>query len=290
MACFYPLQAYQTDQGDITFAERGQIRRELKLPCGQCIGCRLERSRQWATRCIHEAQMHDHNCFITLTYTDEHNPHDLIYRHFQKFMKRLRRLHKVRFYMCGEYGENTGRPHFHACIFGFDFKDKKLFRSLPSGSNLYTSETLEKLWPFGYSTIGDVTFESAAYVARYVMKKVTGSNADDRYWSVNPYTGEAIKITPEFNNMSRKPGIGKPWLDKYLSDVYPAGKCIINATPTKPPRFYKNIYENINPLRLEEINYEAMLKVNPLDTTPERLLTRELVTKARLQHKIRGFV
>jgi hypothetical protein len=293
MTCFFPLDAFQLDNGEISFTERGAIRRKLILPCGQCTGCRLERSRQWATRCIHEAQMHKENCFITLTYNDENIQHDLIYRHFQKFLKRFRKAiapKQIRYYMCGEYGEQTGRPHFHACIFGYDFPDRVLFKQLDSGSSLYLSAELESLWPFGYSTVGDVTFESAAYVARYVMKKVTGRNAENRYWSVNPITGEAVQITPEFNRMSLKPGIGATWFDKYHRDIYNAGQgqVRINGQLTKAPRYYDKKYENINPFKLEDFQYERSLKINPFDQTAERLAVRHEVCKAKLKLKLRG--
>ena len=151
------------------------------VPCGQCIGCRLERSRQWAIRCVHEASLHTDNCFITLTYSPDCLPSDGSLNHddFQKFFKRLRKHiapKKIRYYMCGEYGEDLqqpsklGRPHFHACLFGLDFDDKQLY-IVRDDVKLYTSATLEKIWGKGFVTIGDVTFESAAYVARYIAKK-----------------------------------------------------------------------------------------------------------------------
>lgn len=290
MTCFHPLTAYRLENGEISFNERGQTKAKLTLPCGQCQGCRLERSRQWAVRCIHESKMHKQNCFITLTYNDENYQYDLIYRHFQKFLKRLRKRYgNVRYYMAGEYGSQTNRPHFHACLFGIDFDDKKLFRSLPSGSHLYTSKKLEELWPFGYSTIGDVTFESAAYVARYVMKKVTGHNAESHYQIACPITGEIKPITPEFNRMSLKPGIGKTFLEKYKSDIYPNGTMIINGSKQKPPRYYEKWYAELEPLKYEELQYERLLKVNYDDQTKQRLSDAETVLKAKLTHKKRGF-
>lgn len=283
MACFYPLNAFQLENGQIVFAERGKIRRSLVLPCGQCIGCRLERSRQWAMRCLHESKLHSQNSFITLTYADEHHTPSLNYRDFQKFCKRLRkRLGKFRFYMCGEYGGLNGRPHFHACIFGLDFPDKKIFRELPNG-NLYTSKILEELWPFGYSTIGDVTFETAAYVARYVMKKITGANADDRYWSCDDRTGELTKIVPEFNRMSLKPGIGARWLEKYMSDVYPSGHVVMNGIKSKPPRYYEKMYAELKPLDMETLQYDRYQLVNHDDQTPERLEVRATVVRAKIK-------
>lgn len=293
MACFYPKTAYKLDNGQISFNEKGKTKQELTLPCGRCCGCKLERSRQWAVRCMHEAQMHPENCFITLTYNDENAQYDLIYRHYQKFMKRLRKAFpgkSIRFYMAGEYGELNGRPHFHACIFGHDFQDKYAFTKLPSGALLYRSEQLESLWPFGYSTIGEVTFESAAYVARYVMKKKHGSNAKEHYWSISAETGEARQISPEFNKMSLKPGIGKLWLDKYKSDVYPNGTCIVNGMKIKPPRYYEKQYKELEPLNYERLQHERYLTIPWKDTTKQRLSDREVVCKAKLTHKKRGFI
>ena len=137
MPCFHPLRAFKTSAGEVVFTEhaRYDIVTQLSLPCGQCSGCRLERSRQWAMRCVHEAAAYDCNAFITLTYDEENLPADgsLNYDHFQLFMKRLRKAiepNKVRFYMCGEYGEENGRPHFHACLFGYDFPDKVMLSVL----------------------------------------------------------------------------------------------------------------------------------------------------------------
>lgn len=174
MACFHPLRAFKTSCGEVVFSELGRydIALQLSLPCGQCIGCRLERSRQWAMRCMHEASAFDSNAFVTLTYDDASLPPNgsLKYSDYQLFMKRLRKAiepSKVRFYMCGEYGEEEFRPHFHACLFGFDFPDKVKFKTTGSGSTIYTSKMLETLWPHGLCSTADVTFESAAYVARY---------------------------------------------------------------------------------------------------------------------------
>ena len=209
MPCYHPLDAARTAAGIIIFhRNHSNIVEVLKLPCGQCVGCRLERSRQWAIRCVHEASLYDDNCFITLTYRDADLPADmsLNLKHFQKFMKRLRKRFGsgIRFYHCGEYGTLLGRPHYHACIFNFDFPDKKLF-TIRDGINLYTSQALDELWPYGFSTIGSVTFESAAYTARYIMKKINGDAAKDHYEYVNPSTGEISLRKPEYTTMSRLP-------------------------------------------------------------------------------------
>jgi hypothetical protein len=200
--------------------------------------------------------MYESNCFITLTISDDgferlakergySNKHTLDVRDWQLFMKRLRKRYGagIRFYMCGEYGEQSGRPHYHACIFNFDFPDKELW-SVRDGIQLYRSDSLEELWPYGFSTIGNVTFESAAYVARYIMKKIKGDNADSYYKDrVDPETGEIYSIKPEFTTMSRRPGIGKAWYDMFKADLYPHGYVVMRGAKCKVPRFYDDLLE-----------------------------------------------
>jgi len=289
MPCYYPLTAYRLYEGGIVFYEPKDWQQQLQLPCAQCIGCRLERSRQWAIRCMHESQLHSENCFITLTYNDDHLPPDnsLNYRDFQLFMKRLRFRFpktKIRFYMAGEYGEQFGRPHFHACIFGLNFDDKETLRKSPSGSMLYRSSILEELWPFGYSSIGDVTFESAAYVARYIMKKITGNQSAVHYEGVDTSTGEVITRKSEFNKMSLKPGIGAGWYNLYKTDVYPHDFVVLNGKKLKPPKFYDKKFKNDNPFEWDEVLFsrETVGKLHVLDQTPERLAVQEKVLSARL--------
>lgn len=243
--------------------------------------------------------MHASNCFITLTYDNEHCPKDysLNYEDFQLFMKRLRKRYTgktIRFYMAGEYGESFDRPHFHACIFGHDFEDKKVFKRTSTGSTLYTSKILEELWPHGYSSIGDVNFESAAYVARYIMKKQTGkARLDEKGNLIDPEqhyefcdleTGELIKRTPEFNKMSLKPGIGQAWFDKYMSDVYPADQVVVRGKKCRPPRFYDGKFKKLFPDTFDDIQYARELEGRSRfeDNTLERLAVKEKVALAKL--------
>lgn len=315
--------------GQITFnRSAGFSDLPLTLPCGQCVGCRLERSRQWAIRCTHEASLHADNCFITLTYNDDHLPEDksLNVEHFQRFMKRLRSYdvrtrkkqakeqgipyvpRRIKFYHCGEYGDNFGRPHFHACLFNFDFPDRRIWRTTGKDNEtiLYRSETLERLWSdpetgesFGYSSIGEVTFESAAYVARYVLKKVTGHKALN--WHVDPQTLEwtpphymdletGVIRTPEYTTMSRggnvkgQGGIGKDWIDKYASDVYPHDFFYLRGKKMRPPKFYDAQFELLSPDEFAKIRSRRKrgAKDHADNNTPERLKTREIVQQARL--------
>jgi hypothetical protein len=245
---------------------------------------------------MHESKMHEENSFLTLTYAPENLPENNSLKHedVQAFLKKLRhycwRVHgkKVRYYMCGEYGEQFDRPHYHIVLFGFKFDDEKYFFTSPSGSRVYTSEKLTKIWGLGHTTTGNVTFESAAYVARYVMKKITGDQAKAHYGgeTTDQNTGEIkLKKKPEYNKMSLKPGIGQTWLDQYKNDVYPSDQVIIRNRPTKPPRFYDKKYSLEHPLEFEQIQHhrEIAARANHQDNTLERLAVKEKVTEAKLK-------
>lgn len=293
MPCFYPLQAWrartvnQTGKRGIVFNPRdGFHDLPVTVACGQCVGCRLERSRQWAIRCVHEAELYDRNCFVTLTYADEFLPEggSLVKSDFQKFMKRLRKRfpgERIRFYHCGEYGEQFKRPHYHAVLFGFDFPDK-LPKGMRNGFPVWESTALRELWPYGRSEIGSVTFQSAAYVARYVMKKVTGEKAEAHYASVDGDTGEMFSREPEYVTMSRRPGIGKRWFDRFKAETYRDDAVLVNGRLVKPPRFYDMQFELEDEKRLKALKVRRRLKMNPEEQTPERLAVREECAKARV--------
>lgn len=292
MACFHPLDGYQAlvdgpgGKRAVVFRKPDWAFMPVRLPCGGCVGCRLERSRQWAVRCMHEASLYDENCFITLTYDDEHLPGNcsLDKGAFPKFMKRLRRRvnERVRYYHCGEYGDRFGRPHLHALLFGWDFRDKVPW-SVRGKMQTWRSGFLEELWPFGQSEIGSLTFESAAYVARYVMKKRTGVNAWMSYQEVNLESGElSDPREPEYSTMSRRPGIGKPWLDKYMCEVYPSDGVVMRGRLMKPPRYYDLAYELVDAAGALEVSRERRRARRREDETPERLAVRKQVAEARL--------
>lgn len=291
MPCFHPLRAFRTTAGDVVFTDvsRDRIVEELTLACGQCIGCRLERSRQWAVRIMHEASTHESNCFITLTYDDDHLPDDLSlnYKHFQDFIKRYRKQVSpvlIRYFVAGEYGDKLQRPHYHACIFGHSFSDLRLHGKSESGATIFTSEFLQQLWPFGYSSVGELTFESAAYVARYVLKKVTGAQSDRHYELIDPTSGEIAKRAPEFCRMSLKPGIGAKWLGKFMTDVYPHDHVISRGHPAKPPRYYDKLLDRSNPDLMESIKVSRAEKAleRAADHTTDRLRVKETIAKRRV--------
>jgi len=293
MPCYAPKLVYRSKDGKnangkwpITFSPRdGYTDLQLTIPCGQCIGCRLERSRQWAIRCVHESQLHEANSFLTLTYDQDHLPANgsLVKQHFQKFIKRLRRSipDKIRYFHCGEYGELLGRPHYHAIIFGYDFPDK-VQHSKENDHILYSSKHLATLWPFGQALIGDVTFESAAYVARYVIKKRTGKQAAEHY-------GEKI---PPYVTMSRRPGIAADWLKQFKTDIYPEDHVVIrNGQICKPPKFYDKKLEQSSPEEYKKIrktrHESAILRKD--DNTPQRLQVKERLKLKQLEQLKRGY-
>jgi len=226
--------------------------------------------------------MHDNNCFITLTYNDQNLPGDfsLVKKHFQDFMKRLRFKFGpgIRYFHCGEYGEENKRPHYHACLFNFDFQDKELF-STRQGVLLYTSPDLVSLWPFGFSTIGNVTFESAAYVARYITKKITGDQAADHYQG----------RLPEYTTMSLKPAIGHGWFEKFFEDIYPHDLAIINGKKMKPPKYYDKLYDITHPGQMLKIkaNRKKATIERADNNTLRRLQDRETCKQKQLQQLIR---
>lgn len=249
------------------------------LPCGQCYQCRLERSREWAARCILEAQMHKENCFVTLTYDDAHLPSDygLQKSDLTNFFKRLRYNTgvKLRYFACGEYGDLYSRPHYHICIFGFRPKDLVLIAQ-NRGVNLYSSDDILKAWQGrGFVSVGDVTFESAAYVARYVMKKVTGERASEHYQGRQP----------EYVVMSRRPGIAASWFEKYSEDVYPNDFLVIRDNiKCKPPRYFDSLYDvYYGEGSIESIKEERQIKaVKRFNRNLDEFTLSRMITKARV--------
>lgn len=274
----------------------------IEVPCGQCVGCRLERSRQWGLRIKFEAQMHKENSFLTLTYNNEFLPEDLSLnlRHHQLFMKRVRKKFGtgIRYFMCGEYGEGKGsrilNPHFHYILFGKDFADKKHWQQNEQGDWLYTSETLDNLWSdgkgnnMGFTSIGDVNFFTAAYVARYCLKKVTGDRAAEHYKKpvVHPVTGEICDTPrrPEFAAMSKRPAIGHEWLKKYRGDVYPKDFITHDGVKMRPPAAFDKALEKVDPKLFRKMKAERKRSAakHKADNNDSRLAVKEAVRATRI--------
>lgn len=250
MTCYCPLDGWLAKQRNPETGRRpvvfkmadALLDRPIKIPCGKCIGCKLDKSRTWAIRMSHEAASHQQNAFITLTYSDEHLPEDLSLNldDIQKFFKRYRKSiepNKIRIFYCGEYGELNARPHYHAIIFGHDFDDQVYFKS-NNDNKIYISEKLDNLWGKGFSSIGKFDYASAGYVARYSLKKLTGNIASAHY------NGRR----PEFANMSSRPkAIGQEWIEKYYREIYPDDFIIFNGQKIQPPAYYDKCLETLDP-------------------------------------------
>lgn len=297
MACFSPLHGFRS-RGVNSSGKRSLVFRlsaglysePVTVPCGVCVGCRVDRSRQWATRCEHEAALHDRKCFITLTYDQEHLPPggSLVKRDWQLFMKRLRRASGLRcsFFMCGEYGETTLRPHYHACLFGVDFPDQKLYKRNKRGESLYTSELLSRLWPLGQSVVGALTFESAAYVARYIMAKRLGPGAWREYCEVDQDTGELVNMRiPEYCQASLRPAIGKRFYEEFGKDLYPQDAAVVQGKELAVPRYYNKLLERDDPALLARLKVyrKAKAKRYESEQSRERRAARKAVLEARLK-------
>jgi hypothetical protein len=273
MGCNFPIEAYQPPGGGRLIFNRKYGQKQglnrIDVPCNNCMGCKMDYTRQWAMRCTHEASLHEDNAFITLTYDEEHVPSDgsLDHSHFQKFFKRLRRslppdYPPVKYYMCGEYGDvqpgwphkELGRPHYHALVFGYDWPDKELFGTR-GGYEIFGSELLAHQWQLGHVELGTVTFESACYTAGYVSKKLKRSHYgyNDRYNTRDTLTGELAVRSPEYCQMSRggkkrqkdgtvtsTGGIGKEWFDKYRGDL-DKDFITMRGQRMRPPKYYDRL-------------------------------------------------
>ncbi|AZL82965.1 replication initiator protein [Apis mellifera associated microvirus 18] len=242
---------------------------------------------------MHELQTHERASFLTLTYDDDHVPKDgsLNVKHFQDFMKRLRRgcSSPLRFFHCGEYGEENARPHYHCILFGEDFmSDRVPYKKTPLGHQIYVSPRLSEVWGNGaleQQHIGDVTFESAAYVARYCLKKITGPSAQEHYQGRKP----------EYVTMSRRPGIGAHWYSRFSKEVYPSDSVVLrrknSCIEMRPPDFYDKLLEKADPKLFAQIKRErsvaATEAANHPDQRSRRLLDREAVKKATIDQTLK---
>jgi len=241
---------------------------------------------------MHEAQLHEEKSFITLTYNEENLPPGgtLNPEHFVLFMKRLRKslcAKKIRFYHCGEYGDELGRPHYHALIFGHSFPDKyQMPGKTKSGELRFRSPSLDKLWGMGNCEVGNVTLKSAAYCTGYIMKKINGQMAERHYQKLDLSTGEIHVLHPEYCTMSRMPGIGKLWYEKFKGDVFPHDYAVMSGIKSKVPTFYDKLLKKEDRDSYDDIKKNRKKKMQTRDvirhSSPSRLAVRETVTKARI--------
>lgn len=302
MPCFKPIKGYRAPNGRVTFNRKNSTGALAEVPCGQCIGCRLDYSQSWAIRCLHEASLYDDNSFLTLTYNDESLPPygSLNPEHFTLFMKRFRaeiEPLKIKFYMCGEYGE-LRRPHYHALIFGYEFPDKTLWSFGQQKNPLYRSAQLERLWPHGFGSIGELNHKTAGYVARYTIKKLRGPALSVRdpetdllpYQVVDLATGQVVDLHPEYGRMSRggskkgSHGIGYEWYQKFKTDVFPDDFVIHNGKKVKTPNYYRTLLATEDPDLADELRSirVAAAATHKVDQTRERLEVREKVKNAQI--------
>ncbi|WNK14056.1 MAG: replication initiator protein [Microvirus sp.] len=303
MPCYSPLTGYKsrflTEKGKrkIVFnRSHGFSDQTMQVPCGQCIGCRIEKSRMWAIRCTHESRMHTANCFVTLTYAPENLPpgETLVIRDLQLFNKRLRKtLGPFRFYACGEYGEKGNRPHYHLVIFGLNFAaDRKLYSLSAKGNPNYTSQTLTEIWGKGRAELSDFNYSTAAYTARYVMKKQNGKNAmqHENYSRLNTSSGEIYQVQPEFALMSRRPGIGAGWYEQYKTDAFPSDFLIHQGRKHTVPRYYLDKLTKENPTEAETIKQKRKQAriTTAANNTSDRLAVREECKTAQLSQLTRS--
>lgn len=306
MACYHPITCWRSLRGPgasgkvpIVFqAEFGDPFSEMQVPCGQCVGCRMDKSQAWALRMVHERAEHDLAIFVTFTYNRENLPFppSLDKRHLQLFWKRLRKniwandpnrddpelSIKIKYFSVGEYGGQTNRPHYHAIIYGIDFPDKRRHKKSKSGSTIFVSDKLNELWGRGHCYIGNVNAQSAGYCARYSLKKVNGEMAKEHYEFIDPNTGEISYLQKEY--LAASQGLGLGYYEKYADTMYVRDNCILNGRQAPIPKYYDSKLGIDNPEKLEAIKLrrreKALLRAD--DNTPSRLAVREEIKLAQV--------
>lgn len=291
LACYHPLLMYRgrktsptgkrplvmrPQDAQYVLENDGSVHLDcVHVPCGVCIGCRMETARQWTVRIMHEGEMHCRNCVLTLTYDDFHLPEGgtLVKRDLQLFMKRLRKKYGagIKFFACGEYGKDFARPHYHVVVFGMDFPDRTLWKAhVKAEKCIYRSASLEALWTFGFSSVGILNESSAAYVARYVTKKVVGELEKP------VYDGRISEYCVASRGGRKGKGLAFQWFEKFYGDVYPKDFVTINSYHHQPPKYYDRMYEQMEPDRFAEIKKARRERAqdNP-NNTGRRLVERE---------------
>lgn len=280
----------------------------MKVPCLQCIGCQETYSKEWAIRCMLEAQQWKQNFFLTLTYDEDNIPRDdelvnkktgevfendnwlqghLVPEHLTAFFKKLRRHYEyhynhdnIRFYACGEYGDQTKRPHYHAVVFNLPIEPDKLkvHHISKNGDILWECDKIQKIWGKGFVSLAEVNWDTCAYVARYVMKKMKGWKEDEFYYEQG--------MSPEFVRMSRKPGIGLQFFDDHFQDIYKNDEIILKGhrekiQPVKPPSYYDRKYDLLDHEALTAIKEKRKAIAKEVNKT--KALQTSLSEKDRLK-------
>lgn len=260
----YCGRSWQSSYVDSVSKRASKIVREfIEIPCGNCLQCRIDYTKQWADRCMLEMKNHESSYFLTVTYDDDHVPKSgtkqfdsdtgeyiglkydgecmsLRKKDLQDFFKRLRKnsKQKIRYYACGEYGDDTCRPHYHIIAFGLKLDDLVPLGNPNQRGCYYSSKLLDECWPNGKIIVAEATYETCAYTARYVMKKLKGKSAD--FYKL-------YDIEPEFVVMSRRPGIGREFYDdnkrKFIDYSSIAVGDSNGSHNIKPSRYFKSLLE-----------------------------------------------
>lgn len=291
MSCFHPLPAIRKKDSDqfrvgkqgesflpYTDVLTGERIEPINIPCGKCIGCRIDYSRAWADRCVLESLEYPKGLswFVTLTYDDDHIETDkrtlltdkgtltLFPKDPQDFLKRLREYWErvydhvgIRFFMCGEYGSTTARPHYHMLLYNLPIHDLKVYSKNRQGDLLYTSNEISSLWGLGYVIIGELTWQTCAYTARYVLKKFKGKTKE-----VTEEHYKSVGLLPEYTRMSRMPGIAREFYERHKDDIYyfeslDKNKVITNdeiilpgGKISKPPKYFDRLRKEEDPISM----------------------------------------
>lgn len=302
MPCNYPVSAWKSatvnpsGRRSLVFKKDRSLQGspEYKVPCQMCTGCRMERARQWAMRCMHEKRLHSESAFLTLTYRPENLPclangrATLVKRDLQLFLKRLRyeRQSGLRFFACGEYGETTQRPHYHVLMLNTSFPDMKYWKQSPGGKNLYVSAELDGVWTHGDCSIGEVEFESCCYVAGYIMKKQIAKTEENKARIEAHYAGREV----EFCTMSLKPGIGAGYYEKYRNEVCKHDTVVIRGVECSVPKYYDSLRDRHDPKGLEQAKRlrRERARKKALENTNWRMHHREcfLIAKRRYFQRV----
>lgn len=301
MSCTSPVDAWPAAPGAadrrLVFSPMRSYSgaKAISLPCGKCDSCLKARARQWATRIVHEASLHDESWFVTLTYAPEHLPADLSVskREHQLFMKRVRdTFGPVRFFMRAEYGEQFARPHYHYILFGLPLPDAVPWKESGSGEMLFRSAAFESVWPFGQCLLGSVTTGSASYCAGYVNKKAAGLLGDDPLRRFGLPDADGVipewRVAPEFVLMSRRPGIGDGWFSRFKGDAFPSDFVVINGERRPVPRFYKSRLSDDEKRHLV-VPARRQIERHAEENTTRRLLTRAESARLKLRARTRDF-
>ncbi len=295
MACNKPLYGWLSVRGGFTMSSGdAYLTQRMSVPCGQCMGCRLARTSEWATRIMKEAGEYEENTFLSLTYDDKHIREDLSLHlpDLQKFIKRLRYdiwqdekkrgvrkkdAKKIRYYACGEYGNidevrdpyekikyvnkygstKLARPHYHIIIFNYWPEDCQEIKETDYGA-WYESEKMEELWGKGFTSVGQVSFESAAYTASYVTKKINGD--ETRFHYKGREQEFAVMSRGGKDSKGKLGGVGARYYQKYADEIWANNSIIVRGHKVVPPRYFKN--------KLKEKDWEKSIDIKMANIRP----------------------